>query len=113
MTMWLKCLIAAAAFLLTAILFAANKPALPNAYYSGKLADGRALQLLLRGSGQDRSAFVQIEGIPYSSTLALKTNTARRITYGGGVQGDTERWPINSLDLTPTGLPSNVTSSSF
>ena len=100
--------ITAATMVVAANLLAASQPAVPDAFYSGNLADGRALQLLLCLSGKERAAFVQLEGNPYSIRLDLKTNTAQRIEFDCGLYSEAERWSVTGLTVTPASLPATA-----
>ena len=106
-----KRLSTAALVVLAGNLLAATLPAFPDAYYSGKLADGRALQLLLDGSAKDPAAFVHLEGNPYSITLNLKTNTAQRVEFNCGPYSEAGRWSVTGLTLTRVGLPATASGS--
>jgi hypothetical protein len=86
----------------------ADKTAPADSFYSGRLADGRAMQLLVRWDGRRLGSLVQLEGNPYSIALDFRTNSAGRLEFAAGYGGDPLRQPATGLSLATAALPARV-----
>jgi hypothetical protein len=84
---------------------AAGQPAIPAAFYSGQLADGRQIQMLFQPARPERSAFLEIEGNPYVVVLDLQTNVGACLEFACGPYSDAERWAVTNLVLETARLP--------
>jgi hypothetical protein len=74
-------------------------------FYTGKLADGHAIQLTMITADAQPKILAQIEGNPYSVTLDLKTNTERQLEFDCGPYSEAERWSVTGLTLEKSDLP--------